>query len=74
MLRDLASRLRQEEEDNRRGQFSEKSVLREIARIAHAGGLEGLGMGESLVLIRKLSLPYWDKEGATIIRRREVQQ
>lgn len=37
------------------------SVLKEIAGIAHAGGLEGLGAGDALIRIRKLSLPYWDE-------------
>lgn len=34
-------------------------VLREVARIAHEGGIEGLGVGEALIAIRKLTLPFW---------------
>ena len=34
-----------------------EATLREIANIAHHGGLTGLGDSD----IRKLTLPYWDK-------------
>jgi hypothetical protein len=38
------------------------SALRAIAEIAHAGGLDDLTEGEALNRIRRLSLPWWDKD------------
>ncbi len=38
-------------------------ALAHIARIAHQGGLVGLSQDEALGLIRRLTVPYWDKSG-----------
>jgi hypothetical protein len=37
-------------------------AMRKVAAIAHSGGLLGLEEGEALTAIRRLSLPYWQKE------------
>jgi hypothetical protein len=36
-------------------------ILKEIAEIAHNGGLCGLNEADALTSIRRLTLPYWDK-------------
>jgi hypothetical protein len=37
------------------------STLKQIADLAHSGGLAGLSQAEALVAICRLTLPYWDK-------------
>lgn len=37
-------------------------AMRKVAAIAHSGGLIGLDEDEALTAIRRLSLPYWQKE------------
>jgi hypothetical protein len=36
-------------------------TIKEIAEIAHSGGLRGLSEADALTLIRRLTLPYFDK-------------
>jgi len=36
-------------------------TLKEIAEIAHNGGLRGFSEGDALTLIRRLTIPYLDK-------------
>lgn len=43
----------------------ELTTLKRIADLAHAGGLAMLTEAETLVAIRRLSLPYWNKKRLT---------
>ncbi len=39
-------------------------VLQSISVIAHCGGLTGMSEGDALTEIRKISLPYWNKDSS----------
>ncbi len=39
----------------------ELTTLKRIADLAHAGGLAMLSEADTLVAIRRLTLPYWNK-------------
>ncbi len=47
------------------------AVLRQVAAIAHMGGLAGLCPNDALVYIRKLTLDYLDYRGDTADRSSE---
>jgi hypothetical protein len=44
---------------------AEKNTLKQIADIAHCGGLAGLTETEALTAIRRLTLTHWDKRRHT---------
>lgn len=46
-------------------------VMRKIANIAHHGGLIGFGdMHDAMNEIRRLTLPYWDKDECNELQNR----
>ena len=44
------------------GADAAERVAREVASIAHSGGLDGLDAEEAMIDIRRLTLPYWDRK------------
>lgn len=40
---------------------SRQQALAAIAAIAHCGGLAGIGPGPALMMIRRITLPYWER-------------
>ena len=52
-------------EIGRRWHEDELTTLKRIADLAHAGGHAMLTEAETLVAIRRLSLPYWNKKRLT---------
>ncbi len=52
----------------------EQEVLKQISKIAHEGGIIGLNQFDALMLIRRLTLPYWDKNDHTPINQKYNQK
>ena len=49
-----------------------KARLAEAAAIANDGGLLGMSEADALVAIRRLTLPYWNKSGSEVERKRRL--
>jgi hypothetical protein len=58
---ELARWLRELRTRRETGVEAEKKTLKQIADIAHCGGLAGLSEAEALIAVRRLTLMYLDK-------------
>ena len=50
-----------------------EELLRKIAWMAHAGGLDGMSQDDVIVEVRRLTIPWWDQREASRRQREAVK-